>query len=54
MNKEIEKKLLLLRNDMLLKAVESSDIQKILLKYYPKGTTITIDKDKWKLNEPED
>ena len=54
MNKEIEKKLLLLRNDMLVKAVEESEIQKVLIKYYPKGTTVTIDKDKWKINEPNE
>lgn len=54
MDNKIQNKLETLRHNILLKATSISEIQNILSLYYVKGTTITIDKDKWTINEPKD
>lgn len=53
MNKENEMALLRLRNDLVTNAIEKSELQKILIGYFPKGTTILITKDYWKIEESE-
>lgn len=52
LDKENERALLNLRSDITHKAITSSGLMKILLKYFPMGTTITITKDYFKINEP--
>lgn len=52
LDKNNEKALLNLRSDIVSKAIISSRLKEILLKYFPIGTTITITKDYYKINEP--
>ena len=54
MDKETELSLLRLRNDLINTAIEKSELQKLLIKFFPKGTNIVITKDYWKINEPKE
>lgn len=54
LDRKNEEALIRLRNDLVCKAINDSKIQEILLKYFPMRTTITITKDYYEINIPED
>jgi len=53
MDKQLERDLLRLRSDMVNRAVITSRLKELLLKYYPIGTKIIITKDYYTVEEPK-
>ena len=53
MDKQLERDLLRLRSDMVNKAVMTSRLKEMLLKYYPVGTKLIITKDYYRIEEPK-
>ena len=53
MDKQLVRDLLRLRSDMVNKAVMTSRLKEMLLKYYPVGTKLIITKDYYIIEEPK-
>ena len=53
MDKQLERDLLRLRSDMVNRAIMTSGLKEMLLKYYPVGTKLIITKDYYRIEEPK-